>query len=204
MKTIRLIVAAVSLSLVQVAFSDVTFTGGAGGASRDLSLAENWSGAPGASEVATVDVAAFGGAFTASGSVAFKGLVFANATAADDVSVTGSGEIALGANGLSLGAPAKSFTLSTPVSLVAAQSWSFGATETVDFRSAVGGTADWTVDAMGIVRIYRLGYGGFVDYTGANGQVRFLGTTNWAKRCGSRRPETRSSRSRTRSSGRIS
>ena len=182
MKTIKLIVAAVALSLVQVAFSDVAFTGGAGGTSRDLSLAENWSGAPGASEVATVDVATFGGAFTASGSVAFNGLVFANATEADDVSVTGSGEIALGASGLSLGAPAKSFTLSAPVSLAAAQSWSFGATATVDFRSSVGGTADWTVDATGIVRVYRLGYGGFVDYTGEKGQVRFLGTTNWAKK----------------------
>ena len=57
MKTIKLIVAAVALSLVQVAFSDVTFTGGAEGASRDLSLPENWSGTPGASEVVTVDVA---------------------------------------------------------------------------------------------------------------------------------------------------
>ena len=182
MKAMRMIAMAALLPMSLVTFSDVTFTGGAGGSSRDLSLSENWSAAPSASDVATVDVATFGGAFTASGSAAFKGLVFANGTPSTELSVSGGGTLSLGESGLTLGAPVRTFTLAAPCTLTSEQTWSFGGTLTNDFRAAVGGTADWTVDATGIVRIYKLGYDGFVNYTGANGQVRFLGTTGWASK----------------------
>ncbi len=109
-----------------------------------------------------------------------SGLVLKNAGGID-ITITGSGTLSLGAAGLSIPTAAKSLTLTAPVSIVAAQSWMLGATPT-DFRASVDGTSNWTVDCTGLIRVYQLGYDGFVTYTGEKGQVRFLAGKDWAQK----------------------
>ena len=185
MKAMQMTVSAVLLSTSLVAFSDVTFTGGADGSSRDLSLAENWSAVPGASDVATVDVSAFGGTFTVGTDAAFAGLVFANGTLSDTVEISGDGKLTLGASGFTLGADVKLVRLQARVALSAAQTWTLGDSP-LDTLAPITGTADWTIVQNGADSVVRhlapLCYGGHVTYDGTGGGVRFLAGTNWAQK----------------------
>ena len=72
--------AVVVLLAVQVRAAEIAFTGGEGGASRDLAVAANWDGGElpsGAGVTGVVNVATFGTSYTVGADAALSGLKFA-------------------------------------------------------------------------------------------------------------------------------
>ena len=161
------LVSVASIAATSTAFaSDIVFTGGADGASRDLALATNWDGGalPSASgDVGVVDVSTFGGSYTVSANAALDGLQFANASSA--VTIDGAGTLSLGAGGLTVSGTG-GITLRAPMAVTAASTWSLG-DGPVESYAAISGTADLAVDNWSALHWRSApGYGGKMTLKG--------------------------------------
>jgi len=162
--------AMVSVVLAAAAFAvlgDVTYTGADADDPLDLSLASNWSAAPTASDLATINMSgASGTAFTLSGALTVKGLSFTSVTAA--ISLAGPGTLTLGEGGITFNA-GKSFTLTAPVTTTAAQTWDFKTTAgTFTCGAKISGTADLVWKAFAIMISEPPDYGGKITASTAN------------------------------------
>lgn len=134
-----------------VGAAEITFSGGADGTGTDLSSAANWSGGtlPGSEDTGVIDFSVFSGGteFTVAEDVSLGGIVFTNSAA--DVTLSGSGTLSLGADGLKFDSES-TFTFAVPVEVSAAQTWAF-TTGNVEVVSTISGTAALCVTNAGIV-----------------------------------------------------
>ncbi len=123
--------------------TEIAFTGGSDGSSRDLALAANWAGGAlpsGAGVTGVVDMATFGASYTVSTAAALDGLKFGNASSA--FTINGTGTLSLGAGGLTVDGTG-TVTLRAPMAVTAASTWQFGGGQ-VESYATISGTADLT------------------------------------------------------------
>lgn len=138
MKVIMM-VAVASLALVG-GTAEVAFTGGSDGSSRDLSLAENWTGGsiPAGNDLATVDASRFGNAYTVSQDVTLPGLKISGQS--DTSKIDGSGTLSLGAGGLTYANGTGGVQLWAKMTVTADQIWDFGGMQLYNYTT-YGGTS---------------------------------------------------------------
>ena len=153
-KLLQVVVACCALSVQagEIAFMNA-------GGDNDLSVAANWTGGalPGADDVGVVDVGTFGASYTVGADAGIGGLKFIQA--ATRVTVSGDGQLTLGAGGLTLDA-AGGLALEARLATAADQTWTFGGGE-VNCHSTISGTAALTLKSASFIHFrHPPNYGG--------------------------------------------
>ncbi len=109
----------------------------------DLADGASWGGsAPGAGNTAVWDASSLGPGLSLVSNASWGGIRVANATGA--VSMTGAGELTVGAAGINLGASAVDMSIANAIVLGASQTWQAGAGRSLNVSGGIGGTGDLT------------------------------------------------------------